>query len=172
MDTRQLGFGDLTGLGPIEQWPVGRLFALASRMSGPVVSRLIERHGVSPVGFFTLRMLLAEDGLRAGEIAKRMLITPASATSVVDTLERNGHVERRRSESDRRAVLVYITEEGRRLLVEKGPPIGRDLWHLYDVVDEPDAPAVRRFLVNLIKRFEEYPVAIPEDRPEAKGDGA
>jgi len=164
VDTGKLGFGDLSALGSVEDWPIGRLFALASRLSGPVVCRLIEKHGVSPVGFFTLRMLVAEDGLRAGEIAKRLLITPASATSVVDTLERNGHVERRRSETDRRAVLVHITDAGRQLIADKGKPIGHELWHLYDVVDEGDEPAVRRFLLNLISRIEDY--------PEGKGDCA
>ncbi|MFD0686295.1 MarR family winged helix-turn-helix transcriptional regulator [Actinomadura fibrosa] len=166
MDVDKLGFGDLSGsLGPVEKWPIGRLFALASRQAGPVVWRLIERHGISPAGFFTLRLLItAEDGLRPGEIAKRLLITPASVTSVVDTLERNGHVERRRSEHDRRAVLVHATDAGRRLMAEKGRPIGEDLWHLYDVVDPEDEPAVRRFLLRLIERFESY--------SETKGDGA
>ncbi|WP_131736755.1 MarR family winged helix-turn-helix transcriptional regulator [Actinomadura roseirufa] len=151
-----LGFGDLSRLGPVEEWPIGRLFAVASRLSGPIVLRLVERHGVSPAGFFTLRALSVEDGLRAGEIARRLLITPATVTSVVDTLERNGHAERRRSEQDRRAVLVHITEAGRRLVAEKNQPIGHDIVQLYDVVDEGDEPAVRRFLLSLIKRFEEH----------------
>ncbi|TDD63840.1 MarR family winged helix-turn-helix transcriptional regulator [Actinomadura rubrisoli] len=159
-----LGFGDLAALGPVEEWPVGRLFAVASRLSGPVVWRIIERHGVSPAGFFTLRLLLFEDGLRAGEIAKRLLIAPATVTSVVDTLERNGLVERRRSDEDRRAVLVHVTDAGRGLIRDKGKPIAEDLFQLYDVVEEGDEPAVRRFLVNLIKRFEDF--------PEAKGCGA
>ena len=156
---------DLRMAGPMEEWPIGRLFAVASRLSGPVVWRMVEKHGISPAGYFLLRQLIAEDGLRPGEVAKRLLVTPATITSVVDTLERNGHVRRERSYRDRRGVQLRITDTGRRLLAEKAQPIGRDLARLYDVVDDGDEAAVRRFLLNLIKRFEDH-----SHDEEAEGD--
>ncbi|QKG27616.1 hypothetical protein ACTIVE_9271 [Actinomadura verrucosospora] len=162
-----LGYGDLKVLGPMEEWPVGRLFAAATRLSGPVVWRIVERHGISPAGFFLLRLLVIEDGLRPGECAKRLLVTPATVTSVVDTLERNGHVVRERSHRDRRGVMLRITDSGRRLVAEKSGPIGADLHELYDVVDEGDEAAVRRFLLNLIKQFETY-----SEGTQGKGDRA
>ncbi|MDL4822049.1 MarR family winged helix-turn-helix transcriptional regulator [Actinomadura opuntiae] len=162
-----LGIGDLKALGPMEEWPVGRLFGAASRLAGPIVWRIVEKHGISPAGYFLLRLLVVEDGLRPSECAKRLLVTPATITSVVDTLERNGHVRRERSYRDRRGVMLRITDEGRRLLAEKSQPIGRDLNELYDVVEEGDEAAVRRFLLNLIKQFENY----SEGKP-GKGDSA
>lgn len=168
-----LGFQDLKAFGSEEEWPIGQLFAAASRLSMPVAWRIIGKHGLSPVGFFLLRLLIVEDGLRPGEVAKRLAVTPATVTSVVDTLERNGHVRRERSYRDRRGVMLRITDSGRRLLAEKAGPIGRDLGRLYDVVDEGDEAAVRRFLLNLIKQFENY--ANEEDHSgseEAKGAGA
>ncbi|MCW2915838.1 MAG: MarR family transcriptional regulator [Actinomycetia bacterium] len=161
MDVEKLGFGDLSGLGPMEKWPIGRLFAAASRMSGPVWWRLVEKHGVSPAGFFLLRILHGHDGLRAGEVARQLMVSAATVTSVVDTLERNGHVERRRDGGDRRVVLLHITDAGRRLVVETGQAMAGDLWGLYDVVDEADEPAVRRFLLTMIERFDAF----------TKGDG-
>ncbi|MFI0373804.1 MarR family winged helix-turn-helix transcriptional regulator [Actinomadura sp. 1N219] len=167
-----LGFADLR-VEPMEEWPIGRLFGLASRLAQPVVSRIIERHGISPAGFFVLRMLIVEDGMRPGEVAKRLIVTPATVTSVVDTLERNGHVRRERSFRDRRGVMLRITDSGRRLVAAKSQAIGRDLSHVYDVVDEGDEAAVRRFLLNLIKRFEDFPAEEDDSQSdEAKGDGA
>ncbi|GAA2445204.1 hypothetical protein GCM10010191_72550 [Actinomadura vinacea] len=167
MKQPDLGFGDLSMLGPVDEWPIGRLFAAAARLSGPVMARLVERHGVSPAGFFLLRALLLEDGgLRAGELAKRLMISPATVTSVVDTLERADLAERRRDPRDRRAVQVHITDGGRRLIGEVGHALHDDLWNLYDVVDEADEPAVRRFLLRLIERFNDF----PEDDP-AKSTG-
>ncbi|MFB4312400.1 MarR family winged helix-turn-helix transcriptional regulator [Actinomadura sp. GTD37] len=160
------GIGDVELFGPMQEWPTGRLFAAASRMSGPVVWRIIEKHGISPAGFFLLRLLIVEDGLRPGEAARRLRVTPATITSVVDTLERNGHVRRERSHRDRRGVMLRITDAGRQLLAEKSRPIGRDLGRLYNVVDDADEEAVRRFLLNLIERFENYP-----HEEEAEGDG-
>ncbi|XRQ15870.1 MarR family winged helix-turn-helix transcriptional regulator [Actinomadura welshii] len=162
-----LGAGDLMAFPPGEEWPVGHLFAAAARLSMPVAWRIIGKHGISPVGFYLLRLLAIEDGLRPGEAAKRLVVTPATVTSVVDTLERNGHVRRERSYRDRRGVMLRITGSGRRLLAEKSGPIGRDLARLFDVVDDGDEAAVRRFLVNLIEKFEAFPHGEPQDRPEA-----
>ncbi|RFS81072.1 MarR family transcriptional regulator [Actinomadura spongiicola] len=170
-------FCGLRAIGPAEEWPIGQLFTVAARLSTPATWRVISRHGMSPVGFFLLRQLIVEDGLRPSEIAKRLAVTPATVTSVVDTLERNGHVRRERSYRDRRGVMLRITDSGRGLLAEKAGPIGRDLDRLYDVVDEGDEAAVRRFLLNLITRFGTCPNTEDEtdretDREEAKGDGA
>jgi DNA-binding MarR family transcriptional regulator len=153
MDDRDLGFGDLSALGPMEEWPIGRLFTAAARLSQPAVWRQVERHGVSPAGFFLLRALAGEDSLRAGELARRLLITPATVTSVVGTLERNGHVERRRDPGDRRAVVVQITDSGLAVVKTTSASMEDDFWAAFDVVDEADVPAVRRFLLRLIERF-------------------
>jgi DNA-binding MarR family transcriptional regulator len=163
VDDRELGFGDLSALGPMEEWPIGRLFVAASRLSGPVMWRQIERHGVSPAGFFLLRALVGDESLRAGDLARRLMISPATVTSVVTTLERNGHVERDRDPSDRRAVVVRITESGLALVKVTGEAMAGDFWEMYEVVDEADEPAVRRFLLKLIERFSAS--TAPEDRP-------
>lgn len=55
----------------------------------------------------------------AGELAKAAELSPASVSTMLDNLERDGIVERTRSESDRRVVVVTLTESGRALLAEK-----------------------------------------------------
>ncbi|MBE1535827.1 MarR family winged helix-turn-helix transcriptional regulator [Actinomadura algeriensis] len=153
MHTDNMGFGDPSKPGPVEEWPVGRLFAATARQAGPMMWRLVEKHGVSPAGFFMLRILVGEDGLRPGEVAKRLMQSAATVTSVADTLQRNGLLERRRDERDRRAVRLHVTEAGRALVAETGHAMSKDLWALYDVPDEADEPAVRRYLLTLIDRF-------------------
>jgi DNA-binding MarR family transcriptional regulator len=59
----------------------------------------------------------------AGEIAESARISPASATAMLDDLERDGIVTRVRSDSDRRRVLVTLTDDGRALLKKR-----RRLW--------------------------------------------
>lgn len=55
----------------------------------------------------------------AGDLAKTAELSPASVSAMLDHLERDGIVERRRAERDRRVVLVSLTESGRALLAEK-----------------------------------------------------
>ena len=55
----------------------------------------------------------------AGELARAAELSPASVTAMLDHLERDGIVSRRRAEHDRRVVVVRLTEAGHRILEEK-----------------------------------------------------
>ena len=55
----------------------------------------------------------------AGDLAKAAELSPASVSTMLDHLERDGIVSRERSESDRRVVVVTLTEAGRALLDAK-----------------------------------------------------
>ncbi len=60
-----------------------------------------------------------EEEIPAGVLAKRADLSPASMTAMLDALEANGIVERHRSETDRRQVMVRLTEKGRERLAER-----------------------------------------------------
>ena len=60
-----------------------------------------------------LQVLEDEGESRAGVIATRLGITQATTTNLLDRLEKAGLVKRRRYDSDKRQVLVSLTEEGR-----------------------------------------------------------
>jgi DNA-binding MarR family transcriptional regulator len=75
--------------------------------------------GVTPGQVRVLRALSrAEKPLRIGDLARRLDVVPRSATSVVDDLERLGHVRRERDPQDRRATLVVLTAGGTSVLDE------------------------------------------------------
>jgi len=57
----------------------------------------------------------APHGLQMGEISRRMLVTGGNVTGIVDQLERSGLIARTEDPADRRAYLVKLTKEGRRL---------------------------------------------------------
>ncbi|WP_165546777.1 MarR family winged helix-turn-helix transcriptional regulator [Kribbella soli] len=67
--------------------------------------------------FRVLRTLdRAEQALRLSELAAQLGIVPRSATSVVDDLEAAGLVARQPDPHDRRATLVDLTPDGRKIL--------------------------------------------------------
>ncbi|WP_141138412.1 MarR family winged helix-turn-helix transcriptional regulator, partial [Vibrio sp. V05_P4A8T149] len=60
-----------------------------------------------------------------GEVTIRTLsdhtnMSQATATTILDRLERNGYVQRIRSNTDKRKVHAHLTDEGKKLL-EKAP---------------------------------------------------
>ena len=99
---------------------MGELFAAERRVRG----RDRGRHGA--LSFAQMRTLFrigAEDEITVGELARQAEVTPATITGMLDGLERDGMVVRRRSDEDRRVVLVTLTDQGRELLHEK-----RERW--------------------------------------------
>lgn len=74
--------------------------------------------------YHLLQGLRDHPGLSVGKLAEAAGIRPATATRVLDGLERDGVVERSRSAADRRAVTVALTAGGRRRLERKRRALG------------------------------------------------
>ena len=73
---------------------------------------------------FELLIELSErGGLPAGELAAAARLTPATVTQMLEHLAACGHVERVRSQTDRRVVLSRLTRQGRRKIEAK-----REAW--------------------------------------------
>src|SRR5919107_3215935 len=66
--------------------------------------------------FAILEALLHKGPLPVNEIGKKVLLTSGSITVAVDRLETRGLVERRAHDTDRRARIVHLTKEGRKLI--------------------------------------------------------
>ncbi len=70
------------------------------------------------------QLLLAVKGMaegkraRIGEIAERLQIQHHSTVELVDRLEANGYVNRKRSDHDKREVLIVLTPKAERVLRE------------------------------------------------------
>jgi len=60
----------------------------------------------------------APNGLQMGELSRRMLVTGGNVTGIADQLERSGLIVRTEDPADRRAYLVKLTKEGRRLFAQ------------------------------------------------------
>jgi len=70
-----------------------------------------------------LVQLSKDEQVTAGELAKRAELSPGAMTAMLDHLEHEGMITRRRSEGDRRQVIVALTESGRSAVAAK-----RALW--------------------------------------------
>lgn len=57
------------------------------------------------------------------ELAVHTNMSQGTATTILDRLERNGYVQRVRSNSDKRKVHAHLTDEGRKLLAQAPQPL-------------------------------------------------
>jgi MarR family transcriptional regulator, 2-MHQ and catechol-resistance regulon repressor len=79
-----------------------------------------ERHirslGIGFSDFLALEVLLHKGPTPVNEIGRKVQLTSGSITTAIDRLERKGMVERRNDPDDRRARVVHLTPEGRKLI--------------------------------------------------------
>src|SRR5215467_8915112 len=66
--------------------------------------------------FAVLEALLHRGALPVNEIGKKVLLTSGSITVAIDRLEEKRLVQRRASPDDRRAKIVHLTGEGKKLI--------------------------------------------------------
>lgn len=76
------------------------------------------RHALSLVHLNVLTALEAQGALSMRHLAEAMDVSDASATGIVDRMEKRGLVERRHGTDDRRVVLVYATDAGRQVFID------------------------------------------------------
>ena len=105
---------------------------------------------LSLAGLGVLRILMGADGLKASEVADRAWSSPGTLTSVVNTLVRDGFVERRPDEGDRRVVRLYITDRGRGVITYYVSQAAARWRKAFDFVDSDDEAVVRRFFIQMI----------------------
>lgn len=81
-------------------------------------SELLAPLGLEPRQFGMLTRLAANEGRSQQAIGELMGLNPTRMVFLVDELEKQGLVERRRNPDDRRSYALYLTGQGRQKLRE------------------------------------------------------
>lgn len=91
-----------------------RLLTCTTLIEGEVRRRLRERFDVTLPRFDLMAQLdKAPDGMTLSDLSKRMMVSNGNLTGLVERLAVSGHLERRVSETDRRAQVISLTPVGR-----------------------------------------------------------
>jgi MarR family 2-MHQ and catechol resistance regulon transcriptional repressor len=100
--------------------------------------------------FAVLEALLHKGALPINEIGKKVLLTSGSITVAVDRLEKKGLVERRAHGTDRRARIVHLTREGRKVITRAYADHAADMERL---ASASLTRAERKTLISLLKKI-------------------
>jgi MarR family 2-MHQ and catechol resistance regulon transcriptional repressor len=139
---------------PIEDPLAHRALEALMRAEASVTRRLVaelERVGVSGTGFAMLVLLRSAGGrLDLRTLRRRLNLSKATATEVLDTLEKRGFASRRRLERDRRAVSVTLLEPGEALVTHAFPAHATRVREAFGPLDE----AEKRQLAELCRKLD------------------
>lgn len=86
------------------------------RALSQIAERSIEEAGLGLTDFAALEALLHKGPLTITEIQGKVLLASGSMTAAVDRLENKGLIKRGPAPSDRRAKVLHLTPEGRRVV--------------------------------------------------------
>jgi len=86
-------------------------------------SKIVQRQcGLSSAKLWMMWELFATPGLKVSELAKALTIHPSTCSNMLDQLEDKELIRRDRSKVDQRAVHLYLTEKGTKLLAKAPRP--------------------------------------------------
>ncbi|HET7034702.1 MAG TPA: MarR family transcriptional regulator [Thermomicrobiaceae bacterium] len=90
-----------------------RAYLRAVILAEPVQLALLQRHGVRLFDLRALRILLDLGEVPTSRLAEVLEIPRSTATGLIDRLEERRFIKRVASRTDRRVILIRVTEQGR-----------------------------------------------------------
>ena len=115
------------------------------------IAELIQPFDLTPSSGLVLG-ILADFGepLPPNKIAERLIISRASVTSLIDSLERRGYVRRLPHSTDRRMLLIELTDTGRKVAHEFRLLVHQNQKGWLAVLSEPEQIQ----LINTLHRLQ------------------
>jgi len=78
-------------------------------------AKMSKQFGLTGPQSAVLRILVKKGPISSAELSRKLYVTPANITGIIDRLEKKGLVERTRKDGDRRIALITLTESGMNL---------------------------------------------------------
>jgi DNA-binding MarR family transcriptional regulator len=115
--------------------------------------KMIEAYGITGVQYNVLRILkgVHPEGHARCEIASRMVERASDITRIIDRLEKNGLVERDRTNEDRRMSITKITAKGIKLVEQITPLIEAEHKKITKNLNETECRELSGLLEKLYK---------------------
>ncbi len=125
---------------------LGELVLRAARTQRRRWRDILAPWSLSPHQARALRVVVDREGARLSDLAEALHIAPRSATEVADALQERGLAERTPDPTDRRAVLLRATAEGRRVQAEVDAARRADTRELFGRLSAAERAELARLL--------------------------
>lgn len=129
---------------------------VASAAVRGTLNDICSEHGILSSQYNILRILQGgpPEGYPRCEIIDRMIDRGPDVTRLVDELEEEGLVERRRSQEDRRMMMHRITDKGRRRLHDVTDDLGSVRGSFDEALSDAELEELVQYCTRIAHRFE------------------
>ncbi|TGE34381.1 MarR family transcriptional regulator [Desulfosporosinus sp. Sb-LF] len=134
-----------------------KIFSQFKRSSG---QQPFSKLGIKPSEFYLLHLLIEHGddpslGMRVTEISEKLGITPSGVTHSINSLEKNGFIERLADPKDRRIVLVRATEKSKKIIKQLYAERVQFIEGLVTFLGESDSKEFIRLFSKALDYFKE-----------------
>jgi len=126
----------------------------ASRLITQVYQPLLSKQGLTYPQYLVLLVLWEKDGQPVNDIARRLFLETNTVTPLLQRMEKEGILTRRKGEKDARQMIVSLTRKGKGLqekLTDVPFTVGNAV--LCDCVTPETAPELFRMLDDMIAKL-------------------
>jgi DNA-binding MarR family transcriptional regulator len=106
---------------------------------------------ISGSQLWALSEIAGAGGMRVNDLAERMALHQTTASNLVNALVERKLARRARDDEDQRVVRLYVTTEGKRLLLRAPGPYAGLLVDALRQLDTPDLSRLRKALAELTR---------------------
>jgi len=136
-----------------ENMTVAQLLTQVCRLSGHRLRAQMEKIGLHRGQGFALIHLLHSDGLPQRDLARSMHVSPAAVTYMLQRMERDGWIERRRDTDDQRVVRVFASEKGKCLRQDARRAFRETEDELNSIYSQEEQATLKRLLIRLYEHY-------------------
>ncbi|MEO6530681.1 MAG: MarR family transcriptional regulator [Specibacter sp.] len=113
--------------------------------------------------FQAMQHLMKQRSMSPGELAKMLHLTAAATTTVIDRLERKGHITRTPHPTDRRRWLISPSEESVRAAMAKLMPMIMDVDTMVRTYKDDEQAVIVDFLRKVVTSMSERVSALENE---------
>lgn len=112
-----------------------------------------DRFGVSVIQLTVLFYLVKHNGCRLNELSTVLMQNKSAITTLVERMIKNDLIVRKKSESDKRASNLFLTDKGHHIVNHALPDMKLFNNELLDSFTAKEAETIHRFLDKIIKDY-------------------
>lgn len=132
---------------------VTNLYRAVQEMRLKMEQEVLWKYNLSWTAFSMLYNLWIWNAMETRNLAKSMGVTVATVSSVANTMEKRGLLQRSIDPNDRRLVLLSLTDDGKNVMEELFPDFNRKESEIVSGLDERELACLTKMLRKINKNI-------------------
>ena len=137
----------------------GYLVSKIHQLSQRIFSKMLKQSKLDMINSAQGRIMFPlwrKDGISIVELTKETALAKSTLTSMLDRLEESGYLERVHSKTDRRKILIRLTEDGKKLQ-EVYSEVSEEMTEVYyEGFDNSEIDAFEGFLERVLENLQKH----------------